>query len=229
MGFQQAHGGARGLVYGRDHWLIVNVQVPAQLAESLRGKRVRVGYWFRLGGGSSVPGMTLRQFGKNEYLGGISYAGGIEDPTVWNHFVAEDRLRSDYSGLDIHISCPIPSDPALAGKALFYIDDVSLQAIEEPALRVSTPLEEFYTGESVPWSVTAALPNGQVQVALRLGTRTIAVQARQSTEEPVVGAFSTRGLASGIYTVQATMKDAGGATRTATRQIILAPDPFDWR
>src|SRR5262249_52653667 len=154
--FGKAEG--KGSVYGRDRWLIVNVQIPPEAAKRLRGKRVRVGYWFRLGGGSATPGMTLRQFGKGDFLRGISYSGGMADPAVWTHFVAEDRLRDDYEGLDIHISCPIPGDPALARKAVFYIDDVSLQEIEEPPVSVATPLDEYYVGEALPWSVTTTSP-----------------------------------------------------------------------
>ena len=39
--------------------------------------------------------MNLRQSGNGEYLGGIEYAGGVEDPAVWNHFQAEGRLRNN--------------------------------------------------------------------------------------------------------------------------------------
>ena len=118
-------------------YLIVNVQVPQDTAWGLRGKRVKAGYWLRLEGGGAVPGLTLREFGKNEFLGGIRYNGGVEDPAVWNHFEAEGRLRNDLESLDIHISCPVPDDPEVAGKSIFYIDDVSLQALEEPPLVVS--------------------------------------------------------------------------------------------
>lgn len=30
--------------------------------------------------------MTLREFGKQEFLEGINYQGGVDDPAVWNHF-----------------------------------------------------------------------------------------------------------------------------------------------
>jgi hypothetical protein len=224
--FAKAEG--KGFVYGRDHWLIVNVQVPPLAAQSLRGKRVRVGYWFRLGGGTAVPGMSLRQFGKGEFLGALQYSGGVEDPTVWNRFEAEDRLGSDFEGLDIHISCPIPSDPALAAKALFYLDDVHLQAIEEPPLTISTPLDEYYVGEAIPWSAIALQPNGQVTVALLSGGRVVAQQARPAQPGPLQGAFETRGLRPGIVSLQATLKGPSGAAATARRQLILAPSPFHW-
>jgi hypothetical protein len=80
-------------VYDGKRYLIVNVQVPQDTARALRGKRVTVGYWFRLGGGAAVPGMTLRQSGKQEFLDGISYRGGVDDPAVWNHFAPKDVCR----------------------------------------------------------------------------------------------------------------------------------------
>ena len=225
--FGQAEG--KGSTYGRDRWLIVNVQVPKDAAQALRGKRARVGYWFRLGGGSSTPGMTLRQFGGGEFLGGLSYTGGIEDPTVWNHFVTEGRLRDDFEGLDIHISCPIPRDPEQAAKTLFYIDDLSLQAVDEPPLVMATPLDEYYVGEAIPWEVNALHGDGAGQVTLRLGNRVIAGQPFRAEHGPATGAFETRGLKPGICTLQATLVDASGTPLDAQRQVLLTPDPFDWR
>ncbi len=172
------------------------------------------------GGGAAVPGMTLRQFGKAEFLGGLSYSGGIEDPAAWNHFVTEGRLRDDFEGLDIHISCPIPSDPEQTRKALFYSDDVSLQAIEEPPLAIATPLDEYYVGESIHWTVRAAQPGGQVKAVLLAGIRAVAELAYTRQGGPVQGDFTTRGLVPGIYTIQATRKDAQGNAHTARRQII---------
>jgi hypothetical protein len=95
--FSQAAG--KGFLYDRNRYLIVNVQVPPEAAKNLRGRRVKVGCWFRLGGGSLVPGLNLRQSGNGEYLGGIEYTGGVEDPAVWNHFQAEGRLRNDFASL----------------------------------------------------------------------------------------------------------------------------------
>ena len=45
--------------------------------------------------------MTLREFGKQDYLDGISYQGGVDDPAVWSHFEAQGRLCSDFENLDI--------------------------------------------------------------------------------------------------------------------------------
>ena len=108
--FSKAVG--KGFLYDRNRYIIVNVQVPPEAAKKLRGKRVKVGYWFRLGGGSLVPSMNLRQSGKGEHLGGIEYTGGVADPAVWNLFQAEGRLRTDFESLDIHISCRVPEDDA---------------------------------------------------------------------------------------------------------------------
>jgi len=224
--FSKAEG--KGSIYGRDRWLIVNVQVPPEAAKSLRGKRVKVGYWFRLGGGTAVPGMVLRQSGKGEYLDGIAYGGGIEDPTVWNRFEAEGRLRGDYESMDIHISCPVPGDPELARKAFFYIDDVTLSAIEEPPLAVSTPLDEYHVGEPIPWTIHAASPQEQLRVALSAGSRPIAERAGQAASGEMQGTFETRGLEPGIYTIRAVAGDAREGEKSARRRVIVSPDPFAW-
>jgi len=224
--FSKAAG--KGSVYAGKRYLIVNVQVP-QAARQLRGKRARVGYWFRLGGGAAVPGMTLREFGNQEYLDGISHRGGVDDPAVWNHFEAEGRLRDDFENLDIHISCPVPDDPVVAAKSVFYIDDVSLQAIEEPPLVVSTPLDEYYIGEPVPWTLRAASASGQVKVQLLMVDRIIAEQAGTPEAGVLQGEFETRRLRPGIYRLQATGNPGTQGPETAQREIILTPDPFDWR
>ncbi|NPV49509.1 MAG: hypothetical protein HPY69_21400 [Armatimonadetes bacterium] len=220
--FSQAEG--KGAIYGRDRWLIVNVQVPPEVAVSLRGCRVRVGYWFRLGGGAAIPGMTLRQFGRGEYLGGISYTGGLQDPAVWNAFIAEGRLRDDFEGLDIHIACPIPQDPQLAAQSVFYLDDVTLQAIAEPPLAISTTLEEYYLGEELPWTVSLQKPGERLEVTLVRGDRPVTRQVRQAPSEAVRGVFATTGLPAGVYTLKATLD----GTQTAQRQVVLTPNPFAW-
>ncbi len=222
--FSKAAG--KGSIYDGKRYLIVNVQVPQEAARQLRGKRVKVGYWFRLGGGPAVPGMTLREFGRQEYLDGIGYQGGVDDPAVWNHFEAQGRLRSDFEGLDIHIPCPMPDDPAAARQSLFYIDDVSLQGIEEPPLTITTPLDEYYVGESIPWTVSAVSARGAINVSLLAGDRIVAEQAQPATAGALRGAFASRELPCGIYTLQA---GTGGpqAQQTARRQIILAPNPWE--
>jgi hypothetical protein len=216
-----------GVTSGRYRYLVVNVRIPPEVANSLRGKRVKVGYWFRLGGGAVVPGMWLRQMAKNENPATFEYHGGGDDAAVWSCFQAEGRMRTDYDALDIHTFCRVPEDPALAKQAFFYTDDVFLQAIEEPPLTISTPLDEYYVGEAIAWNASALSASGQVQVALLSGGRVVAQQARPAQPGPVRGAFETHGLRPGIVTLQATLKGPPGAAPTARRQVIVAPDPFD--
>jgi len=47
------------------------------------------------------------------------------------------------------------------------MDDISLQAIEEPPLSLNTPLDEYYVEEPIPWSIQAGTAGGQVQVELK--------------------------------------------------------------
>jgi hypothetical protein len=170
--------------------------------------------------------MTLRESGKNEFLEGISYTGGVEDPAVWNHFEAEGRLRNDFENLDIHISCPVPDDPEVAGKSIFYIDDVSLQALEEPPLVVSSPLDEYYVGESIPWTTTATAVKSQMKVALWAERQLIAEQEGTTEAGQSHGTFDTTKLRPGIYTLRATLSSPQQTAQTAQWQIIIAPAPF---
>jgi hypothetical protein len=222
--FSKAAG--KGSVYDGRRYLIVNVQVPQDAARQLRGKRVKVGYWLRLEGGGAVPGMTLREFGKNDYLEGISYTGGVEDPAVWNHFEAEGRLRSDFENLDIHISCPVPDDPEVAGKSIFYIDDVALQALEEPPLAVSSPLDEYYVGERIPWTMTTTAVKGQMKVALWAERQLIAEQTGITEAGQSHGTFETTKLSPGVYRLRATESSPEQIAQSAQWQIIIAPAPF---
>ncbi|MGE5293834.1 MAG: hypothetical protein ACM3VT_03310 [Solirubrobacterales bacterium] len=148
----------------------------------------------------------------------------MDDPAVWNHFEAEGRLRSDFEGLDIHIPCPAPDDPEAAKKSLFYIDDVSLQGIEEPALTISTPLDEYYVGETIPWMVSDASASGEISVSLSAGAGLVAEQTHEAAGS-LRGVFETHRLQPGIYTLQAGTVASQGR-QTAQRQIILAPDPW---
>ncbi len=221
--FSKAAG--KGSLYDRNRYLIVNVQVPAEAAIKLRGKRVKVGCWFRIGSGSLVPGMNLRQSGKGAYLAGIEYRGGVADPAVWNLFLSEGRLRTDFENLDIHISCRIPEDDVeLAQKSHFYIDDVFLQAIEEPVLAVATPLDEYYSGETVPWNVKAASA-APVKVQLVSPERIAAEWTGEIANGSLNGSFETRKIKAGIYTLRGVI-DSPQGSQTAEQQIILSPDPF---
>jgi len=223
--FSKAAG--KGGLYDRNRYLVVNVQVPPEAAKNLRGRRVKVGCWFRLGGGSLLPGMSLRQFGKGEFLGGIEYTGGVSDPAVWNLFQAEGRVRSDIEGLDIHIHCRIPeADPELLQKSFFFLDDVFLQAVEEPLLTLTTPLDEYYVGETIPWTCTTASVTNNIKLKLMSGERVV---ARQETANRSNGTFETKRLKPGIYALHATLTLPNGQPPYTTQsQIILTPDPFAW-
>ena len=89
-------------------WLTVNIGFSGDAVKSLRGKRFKVGYWMRVGGGTTVPGLQLRQNLKQGPGEGFSYRGGVEDPSVWNHFETEGRLSNDLQSMDIHTWCAIP-------------------------------------------------------------------------------------------------------------------------
>ena len=128
--------------------------------------------------------------------------------------------------MDIHTWCSIP-EAELARKSFFYMDDVSLEVIQEPPLVISTQLDEYYVGENIPWSVNAAATNGTLAVTLLSGERLIAEQTLPVTIDLLRGTFDTRGLKPDIYTLQA--KISGPASQTspsARRQVIVAPDPW---
>ncbi len=223
--FSKAAG--KGAIYDRKRYLIVNVQVPQNTARELRGKRVKVGYWFRLEGGGAVPGMTLRQSSRSEFLAGISYTGGVDDPSVWNLFEAEGRLRSDFENLDIHIACTVPDDPGVAAKSVFYIDDVFLQAIEEPLLSVSSPLDEYYQGEPISWSVASTSPERRVNVQLVSSGQLVTQKTGEFNAGRLGGVFETSGLKPGIYAIKASFISPQNSGQTAEYQILLTPDIFN--
>ncbi len=83
-------------------WLTVNVTLPSDSVKRLRGQRVRTGYWMRLGAGTTIPGLQLRQTLKDKPGEGFYYSGGVSDPSVWNHFETEGRLSPDLESMDIH-------------------------------------------------------------------------------------------------------------------------------
>ena len=94
---------------GRDpRWVMVNVGFDPETVKSLRGKRVKVGYWMRLGGGQTVPGLGLRQNLKEGAGEGFYYRGGVTDPAAWNHFETEGRLNPGLESMDIHTWCTVP-------------------------------------------------------------------------------------------------------------------------
>jgi len=124
----------------------------------------------------------------------------------------------------------VPDDASVAAKSVFCIDDVSLQAIEEPPLAVFTPLDEYYVGETISWSVATTSSGGPVKVQLWLRDRLIAEQTNQVDTGRLRGACDTAKLTPGIYTLQASVSSPQRTVQTAQRQILLAPDIFDsWK
>ena len=171
--------------------------------------------------------MGLRQNLQGRAGEAFYYRGGVEDPAVWNHFETEGRLSNDLESMDIHTWCTIP-EAELAKKCFFYIDDVSLEVIEEPPLAISTPLDEYYVGETIPWTVNSTSSSGEIKIALLAGERLVAEETRQAGSGPLRGVFAGRWLDPGIYTLQATATAPQQAPQTAQRQVIVAPDPFGW-
>ena len=197
------------------------------MIKTLRGKRVKVGYWMRLGGGQTVPGLGLRQTLKEGPGDGFYYRGGVTDPAAWNHFETEGRLNPDLQSMDIHTWCTIP-EAELARTSFFFIDDISLQVIEEPLLSISTPLDEYYIGEKVHWRLSAAPGRGPLEIQFLMGNRVVSEQSAQPKARPAEGEFETAGLKPGICILRAAAKFGAEAQQTAQQQIILAPNPFDW-
>lgn len=206
-------------------WLTVNVGFSSDMVKSLRGKRVKVGYWMRLGGGTTVPGLGVRQNLKDGPGDGFYYRGGVDDPSVWNHFETEGRLSDDLVSMDIHTWCSIP-DAELAKECSFYMDDFSLQIVEEPLLSIATPLDEYYVGEPIPWTVGAKPTSGDIKISLLTGNRSITEQTHKSTAGSLHGEFESGKLKPGIYTLQARSQIATKEPQTAKQQIILAPSPW---
>lgn len=129
--------------------------------------------------------------------------------------------------MDIHTWVTIPGRE-LAKKCFFYMDDASLQVIEEPPLVISTSLDEYYCGQPIPWTVNSTASNGQIAIALLAGKQLVAHETRQVRSGPLRGSFARGELAPGVYTLQATLSAPQQAPRTARRQVIVAPDPFGW-
>ena len=221
-----------GAKYGGSDYLIINVQVAEGLAPRLRGRRVRVGMWLRLGGGTVVPGFTLRMFGMQDgehgYLGGISHQGGIEDAAVWNRFEVEGVILPATDSIDIHISAVIPTDPKLRDEAVFYMDDVSVRPLTPVPVKIESPLDELYVGEPARWQVSTFEPAQRLTVSLLQGAVVVQETVIQDAGTQREGVFPTQELAPGMYRLRAVAVAADGAEQTAWRDIVLAPDPFAW-
>jgi glycosyl hydrolase family 123 len=207
-------------------WLTVNVGFSNDMVKRLQGKRVRFGYWMRLGSGTTVPGLGLRQYLKEQPGEGFYYRGGVEDPAVWNHFVTEGWLSADLESMDIHTWCAIP-EAELAKECFFYMDDFSLEVIEEPSLTVTTPLDEYYVSETIPWTVSATSTSDEIRISLLTGDRLVNEQTHTAAAGSLRGTFESRGLKPGIYTLEAMTDITPQERQTARRQIILAPHPWE--
>jgi hypothetical protein len=213
---------------GRDpRWMVVNVGFDPETVKSLRGKRIKVGYWMKLGAGQTVPGLGLRQTLKEGPGDGFYYRGGVTDPAAWNHFETEGRLRPNLQSMDIHTWCTIP-EAELAGTSFFFIDDISMQMIEEPLLSISTILDEYYIGEMIHWKLSAAPGSGPIKIQFLKGKRVISEQSTKPEAGSIEGDFETAGLKPGMCILRATGEFGAEAQQVAHQQIILAPNPFDW-
>jgi hypothetical protein len=106
------------------------------------------------------------------------------------------------------------------------MDDFSLEVIEEPPLSVTTPLDEYYIGETIGWTVNAVSADGEIRIAMLAGDKPVEEQV-QKAARMLRGEFESRGLKPGIYTIEATAGAPSQAHETARRQIILAPDPWE--
>jgi hypothetical protein len=206
-------------------WLTVNVRFSSDVMKILRGKRVRFGYWMRLGGGTTVPGLQLRQYLKDGPGDGLYYRDGLDDPSVWNHFESEGHLSNDLESMDIHTWCAIP-EAKLAEESFFYMDDFSLEVIEEPPLSIATPLDEYYVGEIIPWTVGTTSTSGDTRISLLTGGRLVAEQTHKAATGSLRGEFESGKLKPGIYTLQARSRIATKEPQTAQQQIILTPSPW---
>ncbi len=196
------------------------------MVRSLRRKRVKVAYWMRLGDGQTVPGLGLRQTLKEVPGDGFYYRGGVTDPAAWNHFEVEGRLSPELQSMDIHTWCAVP-EAELARKSFYYIDDISLQVMEEPPRSISTALDEYYIGEKIAWRLSAAPGNNPVKIQLLQGNGVVFEVQNKPEAELLQGEFETAQLRPGVFTLRAAGV-AGAEMHTAQHQFILAPDPFDW-
>jgi hypothetical protein len=151
----------------------------------------------------------------------------MTDPASWNHFETEGRLNPGLESMDIHTWIAVP-EAELARKSFFYIDDISLQVIEEPPLSISTPLDEYYIGEKVHWELSAAAGIDAVKVQLLMGNRVFSEQTAKLKSDVSQGDFETARLKPGICILQATCQARAEAGQIAKRQFILVPNPFDW-
>ena len=116
----------------------------------------------------------------------------------------------------------------MAAQSVFYLDDVSLQAIEELPPIVSTPLDEYYLGEAVPWTIRTTAAAVPVRMALLSGDQVVVQQEGRTEGGVLSGTFGSQGLKDGVYLLRAIMSAPPAADQTAERELLLTPNPFDW-
>jgi hypothetical protein len=119
-------------------------------------------------------------------------------------------------------------DAELAKQSFFFMDDVSLEVIEEPPLVISTPLDEYYVGALIPWTARGTSAGGSIKILLLAGERPVAEETRSAGSGPLCGTFADREFPPGVYTQQVTSSAPRERPQTARRQILLTPDPFAW-
>jgi hypothetical protein len=103
------------------------------------------------------------------------------------------------------------------------MDDFSLQVIDDPPLTISTPLDEYYVGERIPWMVRRTNASGQIRIALLAEERLVAELADPVESDASSGSFPTSDIEPGVYTLQATCSKP---QQTVQRHVIITPDPF---
>jgi hypothetical protein len=110
------------------------------------------------------------------------------------------------------------------------MDDVSLEVIQEPPVILTTPLDEYYVGEIIPWIVSAATKPKEISIGLLSGNQLVNEQRLSATNRSLSGVFESGKLTPGVYTLEVKMSSpAQQIPQTVRRQILLTPDPFDWQ
>ncbi len=93
-------------------------------------------------------------------------------------------------------------------------------------MSVTTPLDEYYVGETIPWTVSVTSTSGEIKIALLAGDRSIAEQTHKAPAGLLHGTFESRELKPGIYTLQAGTSAPPQTLQSAQRELILSPNPW---
>ena len=130
------------------------------------------------------------------------------------------RLQIDLKGLHgwILSGLVVGKDGAELAEALealkrdiFFLTESELPHWKErksasvnPPLVISTLLDEYYCGESIPWTVNSTSSSGEIKIALLAGERVVAPTVGEGGSGPLSGVFAGHRPNPGIYTLQAT-------------------------